>query len=210
MILDDKLINLCDVICKQFDTEEFLFVYDSDKVIIKTINRGRFSILHLEINKNELTDYPNYPSIYSLDVKPRSFMLENEPELILSSYAHCDDDHLINLVCSFEIYMRRCEGYVQYPFKEFEYIMTKLKERFPTENMRLEFRYNKFNSVYSVNSLEKLLFGENAECIRFKLIGSDMPLYLNYNTVLDDLNINVYGVHAPLIEVIADDWIRVV
>lgn len=38
-----------------------------------------------------------------------------------------------------------------------------------------------------------------------KIRDTDMPLYLNYKVVVDGLNVNVYGVHAPLIDVVSDE-----
>ena len=213
MILDDKLISLCDRVCKQFDNEYFVFYYFEDRVVIKCINRGHFSILSLVIDKGELKDYPKYCGLYVMDVKTRSLFNDEDAELILDSYEEFSSElpeEIIKLVGTFDKPMYNTNDYIRYPFDVFNNTLTRLHKKMSGESMRIEVSYKKYTSHFSVDSLKKLVIGEDAKSIWLKLIGTDMPLYLNYKVVVDGLNVNVYGVHAPLIDVVSDEKVRVI
>ena len=214
MIIDDKLIRLCDEIIQKFKTDDFLLAYNSEKCEIRCINRNHTAILKIIVNKEVLLDYPKEEGCYVLPVKGNHYCDEHPVELDFKGYHifHSDNERdmiLLDLLPGSIIDgMIDNSDYCNYPFDTLKQEMYDVDHAFEmSHSPSISFRYEKNHSTISTSLLKECIFGD-VKKMAFKVLLSEAPLYLKYNTVFEDLVFSVYGAVAPRVDTEGDSFIR--
>lgn len=214
MIIDDNLIQLFDSIIPKFKTTAFLLTYKSEMCEMKCINSNRTAILKIVVEKEVLRDYPKGVGCYVLPVKGNHYCDEHPVELDFKGYHTFNFDNerdmiLLDLLSgSIMDVMVDNSDYCNFPFDVLQQEMYDVDHAFEMScNPSISFRHKKNSSTISTSLLQECIFGD-VEKIAFKVLSSDAPLYLRYNTVFEDLVCSVYGGVAPRIDTKGDNFIR--
>lgn len=206
MILDDKIIKICDEIIKKYRTSEFFIDYWVNKVRISSININHTVILKFDIDKKELTDYPRKLNecYHLLPVTKYHYCNDDEErDLDLKNYHkyNSDNEHdkqYRELVKGFNEMFDETY-YAGYPFDVLKRECDNISNAFNTSTPCMEFRYLKHHSTVSLDLLNQLIHGEDIRAIYLKLLETEHPLFVKYKSNIRGVPVNMYGAVAARI-----------
>lgn len=213
MILDDKLIRLGDTIIRTCRTDLLMFQYQVNRVVISALNRNHTVILKIIVKRENLTDYPEVPSIYFLPVNGHNSWDDGKDvSLNLNEYKEFDSENIGDVTYHDLVTNLNCKifvenGYKCYPFKGIA-SMVKISYYF-MDNPSIDFKYNDYGNTISSNYLKEAFVGDIKDSLLLKLCHTDSPLFLQYDTMFGDLPAKVYGAIASRLETVSDLMIRI-
>lgn len=212
MILDDKLIEISNIIIQTLKTDLLMFQYQSNRVVISSLNRSYTVLLKIIVDRNDLTDYPEVPSIYFLPVEGHTFWdSPADIRLVLENYRRFNNTDLDkreynSLTKLNKNLLRDKKDYRYYPAVLFT---NKIAESDYGDNTRcIDFKYNNFKSTISCSLLKEILVNPIHRGMEFKLFDNPSPLLFKYTTEFYDLPAVITGAVAPRWHTTGDYTIR--